>query len=305
MSVLRFCLCMMLPFSIFGSIYAQTNVRLSGYVTASESGECLIGAVVSSGDNWSVTNDYGYYSLNLQKGSHHICCSFLGRQSHNLDLSIQGNTLIHIVMSPFEFLEGAVVEGYQSIIPSAYIGAMEIPVSYVNDMPSILGEPDLMKTLQRMPGVQSGMAGFSGLHVRGGGAEENLVLLDGVSLYNVSHMLGLFSSFTPEAIKQVTLYKGFFPAKYGGRTSSVIDVRTNDGNVKRLGGTVSVGLINSRVHIEGPLVSDKTSFSISARGTNTLAMAPLARGSQFPYLYYFYDLSGKLTHRFGDSDRLC
>lgn len=278
--------------------------HISGYVTASESGESLIGAVVSSGKNWVVTNEYGYYSLSVPSGDNTISFSYLGRNADDSFVTILKDTLLSVAMMPVESIAGAIVVSKTSTLSSAYMGAIDIPSTYFKDMPALLGEPDLLKTLQKMPGVQAGTTGFSGIYVRGGGSEENLVLMDGVPLYNVSHMLGLFSAFSPEAVKQVTLYKGFFPAKYGGRSSSVIDVRTNDGNAKTFSGTVSIGLINSRLHLEGPISQGRTSYSLSVRGTNTLMLLPLEHFLHSPYSYFFYDVTGKLTHRFGKTDRL-
>lgn len=290
---------------LWSSTYAQPSLHINGYVTASESGECLIGAVVSSGKNWVVTNEYGFFSLPVQTGENTVSFSHLGRHADDLCVHILRDTLVSVVMIPVESLEGAIVVSGFSPVSSAYMGVIDIPSSYIKDMPALLGEPDLLKTLQKMPGVQAGTAGFSGIYVRGGGAEENLVLMDGAPLYNVSHLLGLFSAFSPESVKQVTMYKGFFPAKYGGRSSSVIDVRTNDGNVNDFCGAISIGLINSRLHLEGPICRGKTSFSLSARGTNTLTLLPLVQWLNSPYSYYFYDVTGKLTHRWGNSDRLC
>jgi len=295
---------MVLLLLIGSSTYAQSNVHLCGYVTASESGECLIGAVVSSGKNWAITNEYGFYSLPVQLGENTIRFSYLGRCADDKHVLIHRDTLLSAVMMPVESIAGSIIISSSSSPSSAYMGVIDVSPSYISDMPALLGEPDLLKTLQKMPGVQAGATGFSGIYVRGGGAEENLVLMDGVPLYNVSHMLGLFSSFSPEAVKQVTLYKGFFPAKYGGRSSSVIDVRTNDGNAEVFSGTLSVGLINSRLHLEGPVSQGRTSFSLSVRGTNTITLLPLARWLNSPYSYFFYDVTGKLTHRFGNTDRL-
>lgn len=293
--------CLMLLQLICSNIFAQSRVQVSGYVTEAESGECLIGAVVISGNEWAVTNEYGYYSMKVPKGERTIRCSFLGHYTEDLNLTFEKDTLLDIVMYPNESIEGAVAEARShASVPSAYVGVIDLPAQYIKAMPSLLGEPDLLKSLQKMPGIQSGSAGFSGIYVRGGGAEENLVLMDGAPLYNASHMMGLFSTFVPEAVKRVTVFKGFFPAKYGGRASSVIDVRTNEGNAKELKGTVSVGLINSRIHLEGPVLDDKTTFSLSVRGTNTLVASPFLKSTS----YYFYDVTGKITRRLSNSDRI-
>ncbi len=298
-------LCIVLPLLLCGSIYAQSDYQLTGYVLSEESKECLIGAVVWSGDCWTVSNEYGYFSLKLKSGKHIVKCSFLGRQTAEASVSMDGNKSLDFTMSSVGSIDEAVLEAeYCPPLPPSYMGVLDIPKSYITNMPSVLGEPDLLKTLQKMPGVQGGMEGFSGMYVRGGGSEENLMLLDGVPIYNATHLLGLFSSFTPEAIKQVTFYKGFFPAKYGGRASSVLDVRTNEGSSQAVSGTVSVGLLDGRFYIEGPIWKDRTSFSLSLRGMNTLVVFPFAKAFGFPYYGYFYDVTGKLTHRFKNSDRL-
>ena len=152
--------------------------------------------------------------------------------------------------------------------------------------------------------MQGGSTGSSGIYVRGGGPDENLILLDDIPLYGVNHMFGIFSVFTPEAVKKVTLFKGSFPARYGGRLSSVIDVRTNDGNAKEFHGLVSVGMLSDRVHLEGPIVKDKTSFSLSGRVLHSFLFTPILNAFNVPANYYFYDLNGKLTHKFNNGDRL-
>ncbi len=281
------------------------SYRLSGYVTEAESHECLIGAVVWSGDNWTVTNDYGFYSLELEEGKHTVSCSYLGRQAEDVNIEIRADATVHFKMNSVESLKGAVVQSHSgNFLTSPYPGALKMSSGFISNIPAVFGEPDLLKSLQKVPGVQSGMEGFSGIYVRGGGNEENLMLLDGIPIYNPSHVLGIFSCFTPEAIKQFTLYKGFFPARYGGRASSVIDVRTKDGNAKEFGGSVNVGLLDARICLEGPLFKDRTSFGFSLRGMNTLVAYPVLRLLKSPYFFSFYDINAKITHRFKNSDRL-
>lgn len=285
--------------------FAQDAFVLSGYVTADESGECLIGATIYNESNWAVTNEFGFFSIKLQKGEQFVKCSYVGRKEQSLQVNIVKDTSVVFSLQAIEFLDDVVVvaEGRQRNI-GVEMGTLDIPAKLIEDMPTLLGEPDLFKSMQKLPGVQSGMEGFSGIYVRGGGTDENLILLDGALIYNSSHLMGLLSSFTPEAIKQVKLYKSFFPAKYGGRTSSVIDVRTKEGNAWQAHGTVSVGLLDDRVYIEGPLIQDKTTFSVSARGMNTFAIWPVVKLLKSPYFLSFYDLTGKFTHRFKNSDRL-
>jgi len=147
------------------------------------------------------------------------------------------------------------------------MSAIEVPVTLIKKVPTIFGENDVLKVLQLLPGVQGGVEGSAGFYVRGGGPDENLFLLDGIPVYNVNHLGGMFSVFNADAIKNVTLYKGSFPARFGGRLSSVLDIRMYDGNNKKLKGNVSVGLISSKFNLEGPLFSEKTTFNISARRT--------------------------------------
>jgi outer membrane cobalamin receptor len=161
-----------------------------------------------------------------------------------------------------------------------------------------------MKTVQMMPGVQAGTEGSAGVYVRGGGADENLILLDGVPLYNVDHLFGFFSVFTPDAIKKVSLFKGSFPARFGGRLSSVIDVRTNDGDMHNYHGTIGVGILSSKLQFEGPIVKGRTSFNISGRRSYWDLVAKPFMSKKDKFGYYFYDLNAKINHRFNDRSRL-
>ena len=184
------------------------------------------------------------------------------------------------------------------------MGAVEIPMVQIKNTPSILGESDVMKAIQLMPGVQAGVDGSAGLYIRGGSPDQNLILLDGTPVYNVDHMFGFFSVFTPEAIKKVTLFKSSFPARFGGRLSSVIDVRTNDGDMKKYHGTLSIGLLTSKINLEGPIVKDKTSFNISARRSYIDLIAKPFMPDDEKYNYYFYDINAKINHKFSDRSRL-
>ena len=186
---------------------------------------------------------------------------------------------------------------------STFAGSLELPQNIIRHSPAVFGEADVLKTLQLMPGVSPGMEGFSGIHVRGGGQDENLLMLDGVPLYNVNHTLGMFSSFTPESVSKVTMYKGAFPARYGGRISSIIAVRTASGNEERMKGSVSIGLLSEKLHLEGPLPGGAT-FSLSARGTHTLLLDGPIRWLGSPLNYGFYDLDGRISFRPGASDRI-
>jgi hypothetical protein len=197
------------------------------------------------------------------------------------------------------------------------MSTIELPVLQLKKVPALFGETDVIKALQLLPGVQSGTEGSAGMYVRGGGPDENLILLDGVPLYNVNHAAGFFSAFNADAIKNVTLYKGNFPARFGGRLSSVVDVRMKDGDMYEYHGNLSLGLIASKFNVEGPIIKGKTSFNLSFRRTYyDLITAPLAnylvkqdaiagRGKNSAWAgYYFYDLNLKVNHKFSDKDRL-
>lgn len=167
-----------------------------------------------------------------------------------------------------------------------------------------MGEADVMKAIQLMPGVQAGVDGSAGLYIRGGSPDQNLILLDGTPVYNVDHMFGFFSVFTPEAVKKVTLFKSSFPARFGGRLSSVIDVRTNDGDMQKYHGTLSIGLLTSKINLEGPIVKGKTSFNISARRSYVDLIAKPFMPNDEEYGYYFYDINAKINHKFSDRSRI-
>lgn len=288
------------------ALQAQRRVTVNGLVTDGASGETLLGAGVLAGTDGAVTNEYGFYTLTLPRGTTTLTWSYIGYEPEVQTLDLQRDTTINIQLRAGASLAAAMVSAQkESGIKSTRMGVLEVPVNAIKNTPALFGEADVLKIIQMMPGVQSGSEGFSGLYVRGGGPDENLLLLDGIALYNAEHMLGIFSIFQPEAVKKVTLYKGSFPARYGGRISSIIDVRTNDGNMKEFHGCVGVSAISDKVHIEGPIVKDRTSFSASARGMHTFLFDRLLHAMGSPANYYFFDLHGKVTHRFrGGKDRL-
>lgn len=291
---------------------AETGRRqrhtISGYITDQASGETLIGANVVNtiGRTGTSTNAFGFYTLTLPEGDVELACSYTGYVTRHCRFRLQQDTVLHLTLDGNNWLDEVVVtsDRRDAGIESTAMGAHEIPLTQIQHTPAILGEADLLKTLQLMPGVQAGTEGFSGLYVRGGGPDENLVLLDGLPVYNADHLLGIFSIFTPEAVKSVTLYKSSFPARYGGRLSSIVDVRTNDGDMKRLHGTVSTGTLTTKLHLEGPLKRDRTSFLLSTRATHTAYLMPLIKIDDSNYLYCFYDLNAKLNHKFNERSRL-
>ncbi len=303
-------LCFIFPLSI-----SAQKFTISGYITDSESGEPLIAANVFAPQlaAGAVSNTYGFYSLTLERrDSLRLVFSYIGYQPQDTTVALAANNALHIALQPF--IELATVEVKadrgERIEERTQMGRMEVPVEQIKRIPALLGEVDVLKSLQLLPGVQSGGEGQNGLYVRGGSPDQNLVLLDGVPVYNVSHVLGIFSVFNADAIKNVTLTKGGFPARYGGRLSSVLEINMKEGNTKAFHGEGSVGLISSKLTLEGPIIKDKTSFLISARRTYAdLIFRPIIKATQppgenFDLALYFYDLNAKIQHKFNDRHRL-
>lgn len=285
---------------------------ISGYVTDGTSSETLIGANIfeSRRSTGTATNPFGFYTLTLPEGETELSFSYLGYESRHSHFELTKDTLLNIRLNSNNQLAEVVVlsDKREAGIESTAMGAHEIPMAQIKNTPSILGEADLLKTIQLMPGVQAGMEGFAGMYVRGGGPDQNLVLLDGIPVYNADHLLGVFSIFTPEAVKNTTLFKSSFPARYGGRLSSIVDVRTNDGDMHRYHGTLSIGLLTDKLHLEGPIWKGRTSFSLSARAIPTVFFKNLIVDKDADYAdkynYYFYDINAKVNHKFSDRSRV-
>ncbi len=282
------------------------KVTISGLITDAATGETLIGAGATVGKDGAVTNNFGFYSLTIpEKEEVQVTYSYVGYATQTVTIPARSNRTVHVQLVPGASLEEAVVTAQkESGIASTKMSAIEVPLQVIKSAPALFGEADVIKTLQLLPGVQGGTEGFSGIYVRGGGPDENLLLLDGIPIYNAEHLLGIFSIFQPEAIKKMTLYKGSFPSRYGGRISSIVDVRTNDGNLYETHGNFGVSMLADKFHLEGPLWKGRTSYSISARGMHTLLLTPILKAVKFDGNYFFYDLDAKVTHRFDDRNRL-
>ena len=300
----------------FGNAMAQKHC-ISGYVTDAASRETLIGATVidRNSGHGCVTNNYGYYSLTLNDGPIDLQCSYVGYNAENQSFQLTSDTLVNIGLSTNLQLQEVTVEANRATVGAnnPQMSVIELPVQQIKMIPTLMGEADVLKAIQLLPGVQNGQEGSAGLYVRGGGPDENLLLMDGVPLYNVNHMFGFFSVFNPDALKNVTLYQGGFPARYGGRISSVIDVRMKDGDMQNYHGNFSIGLISSKINLEGPIVKDKLSFNLSFRRTYSDALTNLygfigkiadPSIDKFSVGYYFYDLNAKLNWKISDKDRL-
>jgi hypothetical protein len=295
---------------------AAQNYTISGYITDENSSETLIGASVFEAGlkKGAAGNSFGFYSLTLPRGTVEIRYSYVGYAPKTVHFFLSKDTIINVRLKENNVLQEVTVTAspQETGVKGTQMSAIHVPVAQLKAVPSLLGESDLIKALQLLPGVQSGTEGFTGFYVRGGGPDENLFLLDGVPLYDINHLGGFFSVFNADAIKSVTLYKGGFPARFGSRLSSVLDVRMNDGNNKKLHGNVSVGLLSAKVNLEGPLFDEKTTFNVSARRTYYDILAQpilwyLQAQNDMKKIkagYYFYDLNAKISHRLSDRDRL-
>lgn len=309
--------CVLLIFLAFYSAFAlaQSKSTVSGYVTSASSGEQLIGVNIYESHSGLGTsaNEYGFYSLTIPDGPCNLRFTFVGHTTQNISFQFQKDTVLNVelLLDAYEFQEVQVTADKPKVDQSQ-MSVIDVPINKMTKIPVIMGEPDVLKVIQLLPGVQSGTEGTSGIYVRGGGADQNLFLLDGVPVYNASHMFGFFSVFNPGAVKTVKLYKGGFPARYGGRLSSVVDIRMKEGNDQEFKGDVSIGLISSRINLEGPLVKGKSSFLFSARRTYVDILAkPIINyvnktnpNESVAGGYYFYDLNGKLNYKFSDRSRL-
>ena len=296
----------------------QKRFTVSGYMTDASSGESLISAalVEQGSGQGTVANNFGFYTLTLPADDVDLAYSYIGYETVEMRFKLTRDTVIHVALKPSaEFLTGASVTAARSEIGvrGTQMSAIEIPVHQIKRVPALGGEVDVIKAVQLLPGVQSGTEGSAGLYVRGGGPDENLLLLDGVPIYNVNHMMGFFSVFNADAIKNVTLYKGSFPARFGSRLSSILDVRMKDGNDREYHGSASIGLLSAKFQVEGPIVKGRTTFNVSARRTYyDILSQPLLRlyqrmandGDRGTGGYYFYDVNAKLTHTFSDRDKL-
>lgn len=288
---------------------------VSGYVRETGSQEALIGVNVylPGTTTGTTTNTYGFYSLTLPaQDSLRLAYSFVGYETIERTVSFRSNQTRSVLLTPGRVLSAVEVKAgrtEEKVSESAQMSVIDLPVSQIKKIPAFLGEKDVLKVLQLMPGVQKGSEGQTGIYVRGGGPDQNLIILDDAVVYNANHLFGFFSVFNGDAIKSVELIKGGFPARYGGRLSSVIDLNMKDGNREKLHGEGGIGLIASRLMLEGPLTRNKKgSFLVSGRRTYLdIIAAPLIAAESKGELnagYYFYDLNAKANYDFSPKDKL-
>lgn len=290
---------------------AQNKFILSGHVVDAQNGEEVIGATVVLKDKKTYgarTNAYGFYSITLEAGTHTLFIRSVGFETTELTVTLTENKNQEIKLSSKKSeLKKVVIKGRKDNdqITSTEMGVEKLDMKMVNKIPVLFGERDILKTIQLLPGVKSAGEGNSGFFVRGGSADQNLVLLDEAPVYNASHLLGFFSVFNSDAIKDVKLYKGTAPAPYGGRLSSVLDVKMKDGNNQNYSVSGGVGLIASRLNIEGPLVKDKGSFLVSARRTYADVFTAFAKDTNVQKAkLYFYDFNAKANYKFDEKNRV-
>jgi len=314
---IRFFLLALLTAPLFTAAGSQQALQpprytISGFIKDSLNGETLIGATITvKGQTKGISsNQYGFYSITLTAGNYVLICSFVGFNSKVISIKLDSDKQIDFeMMSGIKLSEEVIVSTKKrdANVKNAQMGKFVLPIEQIKSIPAFLGEVDLLKTIQLLPGVRNAGEGSAGIYVRGGGPDQNLILLDDAPVYNTGHLFGFFSIFNSDAIKNVSLIKGGMPAQYGGRLSSVLDISMKEGNNQKLQVDGGIGLIASRFSIQGPLKKNKASFIVSARRTYIDAMVKpfISKTSQFYGSgYYFYDLNAKVNYKFSDRDRI-
>jgi hypothetical protein len=286
----------------------KPTLTISGYVSEKGSGELLLGVniYVPGTSIGTTTNAYGFYSLSLPKGTYKLAYSYISYETQIIDIELTADKEINITLDGVKEVSAVeiVAESVVKESNKTQMSSIDIPVEQIKEIPALLGEKDVLKVVQLMPGVQKGSEGQSGFYVRGGGPDQNLIILDGAPVYNAFHLFGFFSLFNGDALKSVELIKGGFPARYGGRLSSVLDLHMKEGHKEKYSGEVGIGLISSRFTVEGPLKKNKSSFILSGRRTYIDAlMQPFMTGTDKGG-YYFYDFNAKVNYDLGKKDKV-
>src|SRR5688572_1145001 len=296
----------------FTNVFSQ-KATLNGYITDKKTGERLFGAsiIIANKNLGTTSNTFGFYSITIPRDSVEVSFSYTGYAIATQKIALFNDQTLNIELEASQALGEVVVSSVkkESIQNSTQMSTVDLPIATIKSLPAFLGEVDVMKAIQLLPGVQAGNEGSSGIYVRGGGPDQNLILLDGVPVYNVSHLFGFFSVFNTDALNSVEVMKGGFPARYGGRLSSVIDIRMKEGNKNEFHGEGGVGIIASRLTLEGPLdKKKKISYMISGRRTYLdLIAQPIIKAQtkgETSAGYFFYDLNGKINFDLGRKDHL-
>jgi hypothetical protein len=297
-------------FLVFKSANGQSKFTVNGYVRDSTSGESVISATIAINGKSITSNSYGFYSVTLDEGEYDVLVSHVAYLSQSFHLSLHQNIEYNIYLIARSAAMSEVIvysKRRDANVRNAQMGRIDLSVNQIRNIPAFLGEVDILKTIQLLPGVRNAGEGNAGFYVRGGGPDQNLILLDDAVVYNTGHLFGFFSIFNSDAIKNVSLIKGGMPAQYGGRLSSVLDVSMKDGNNNRFQGEGGIGLIASRISLQGPIYKNKASFIVSARRTYIDALIkPFVKKSSNAYGsgYYFYDLNAKVNYIFSEKNRL-
>ncbi len=310
-----FFLSLLFPFGAKSQDNTEKFVTLSGYVRDSVNGESLIGATIFNvlTQQGSTSNSQGFYSIKLAKGKNIVDVSFVGYTNRRMELFLEKDSNINVFLGNHYTLSAVeVVDTYneEQFVRETSPSKVNISPEMIKSLPSLMGENDLLKTLQLIPGIKGGTEGQSGIYVRGGNVDQNLYLIDGIPIYNPNHLMGFISAFNTEAVKNIDFYKGGFPARYGGRLSSVADIRTKDGNINKLNADIGIGLISAKLNVDGPIYKDKTTFSLSARRTYLdLLLKPAMKlisddSGDGSFGYHFVDLNAKINHRINSKNRL-
>jgi hypothetical protein len=302
---------MLLLFALWGQYAtAQQRYTISGYVKDQQSGESLIGISVSKAGTGlgTVTNEFGFFSLTLPTGEHEIQFTYVGYTSIKMNIPLVENKTLNIKLEKSSSqLSTITVKGtkQEKAVNTLNTSINRLDIAQMKKMPTFMGEVDVLRSIQTLPGVNTVGEGASGFNVRGGAADENLILLDDAPVYNSTHMLGFFSVFNPDAVKSINLIKGGFPAEYGGRTSSVLDIRMKDGNNQNLAVNGGIGNIFSRVSLEGPIQKDQSSFIIAARRSYVdVIMKPFLKGDMKDTKLNFYDVTAKVNFKLNKNNTL-
>jgi hypothetical protein len=301
-------ICTILCFFQIQFSFGQDKFVLNGNVKDQATGEAMIRAVIRIEELPSLgvlSNEYGFYAISLPRGRYTLVVSQLGYEKFKEQVQLDSNLNLTILLKPANTLKEVVVESGRKNdnLLKPQMGTETLNLNAISKVPVIFGEKDILKTLQLLPGVKSAGEGNSGFYVRGGAADQNLILLDEAPVYNASHLLGFFSTFNSDAIKDATLIKGNGPAQYGGRLSSVLDVKMKEGNNQDFNVNGGLGLISSRISIEGPLQKEKSSFIVSGR--RTYADIFLRASDEFKdNVLYFYDLNMKANYKIDEKNKI-
>jgi hypothetical protein len=304
---------LLILFSITSSAQQKTvsttgKFTISGTIKSKSNGETLIGASIRTANTGTISNEYGFYSLTLENGNYTIEFSAISLQTKIEEIVLDKDIKLNIFLEDeVKNLEGVVVSAQSKgrSISSPQMGVEKLSTKEIKNIPVLFGERDILKTIQLLPGIKSAGEGNSGFFVRGGAGDQNLILLDEAPVYNASHLLGFFSTFNSDAVKDMTIYKGGMPAQYGGRLSSVLDIKMNDGNNQDYNVSGGIGLISTKLNIEGPIQKDRSSFLVTGRRTYADIFLKLSKDSSINQnILYFYDLNAKLNYQLSDKDRL-